>query len=261
MSSAAVDWSRFAPEVEVQVDGAVATVTMNRPEVMNAIDHAQRLRLTEVFGLLRDDDDVRVVVLAGKGRAFCAGQDQRESATMDAHGAAGRIEEGIQLLDALRGVGKPVIARIEGHAMGAGLQLALHADLRIAGPAAKFGMTEFKVGSPAIAGSAALRDIIGEAAMKAMVLECRIIEAPEALAIGLVNQLVAADAIEARIAELAASIAGRAAPAVRLTKNWWRAMSEESFQRTAEQMRRAHSENFSTGSVSAGAAAFLAKGS
>jgi len=243
----------------VAVDGPVATVTLNRPEVLNALNHAQRANLEHAFKALDADMEVRVIVLTGAGRAFCAGQDQKESAAMDAHGAARRIEGYASLYKVMRALRKPIIARIHGYATGAGLQLALLSDLRIAGPAARLGMTELNVGSAAIMGSAFLLSLVGEAAMRRIVLLSDFLGAQEARSLNLVHEVLPDDgALDARVTAIAQGLAGRPPLGIALTKQWWRVMGDAQFDAAMEHARQAHATNYAAGGLSQAAKNFVA---
>lgn len=126
------------------------TAPMHSPTTLSpwlSADRAQRLRLDAALRALDDDDAVRVLVITGSGRAFCAGQDQHESVAMDAAASAQRIDDYMSLYRTVRALRKPLVAWVNGVAAGAGLQIALMCDLRIASTAARIGMTELKVGS------------------------------------------------------------------------------------------------------------------
>lgn len=242
----------------IRVDGAIATVTLSRPEVLNALNHAQRANLELAFQALDADAAIRAIVLTGAGRAFCAGQDQKESAAMDAHGAARRIEGYASLYRVMRGLSKPLVARIHGYSTGAGLQLALLSDLRIAGPAAKLGMTELNVGSAAIMGSAFLRPLVGEAAMRRIVLLSDFLGAAEALSLGLVHEVLPDDAaLDARVHEIATGLAGRPPLGIALTKAWWRTMGDAEFEAAMDHARQAHAKNYAAGGLSEAAKSFV----
>lgn len=244
-------------ELRVTQQAGVATITLDRPDVLNALNQTQRLALTETFKLLASDAAVKVVVLAGEGRAFCAGQDQKESAAMSAEQAKDRIDAYLALYDAMRRMPKPVIARIQGFAAGAGLQLALLADIRIAASTARVGMTEFNIGSAAITGSFLLRQVVGEAVMRRVVLYSDFIAAQEARELGLVHEVVEPGALEERVAGLATAMAARPTSGIRLTKEWWRVMSEEDFDRCRRQAHAAHAENYAGGHLTEGARRFV----
>jgi enoyl-CoA hydratase/carnithine racemase len=235
----------------------IATLSLNRPAVLNALNGAQRRALTAAFGALDADPQVRAVVLQGEGRSFCAGQDQNESASFDAAGASRRIDEYAALYAAMRALGKPLIARLHGHVAGAGLQLALLCDLRIAATGTRLGMTEFSIGSAAIMGSALLLPVVGEAVMKQLVTMSDFIDAEAALACHLVSEVHPAESLEARVAALAEIAATRPPGGVRLTKAWWRRMTQPRFDEMVAHAHQAHAENFASGTLSQGARAFV----
>lgn len=245
--------------IAVELNEGVATVTLNRPEVLNAVNQPQRQALERVFRTLEADERVRAVVLRGAGRAFCAGQDQKESARMNATEAAQRIEAYAALYDTMRALGKPLIASMHGYAAGAGLQLALLADLRIAARGTRMGMTELNVSSAAILGSTMLQAVVGEAAMKQLVLMAEFVPAERALAVGLVHEVVDDGELDARVQALAADLAAKPPMGIRLTKVWWREMSENAFQASVAHARTAHAHNFEHGGLSEGARRFVGK--
>jgi len=243
--------------LHVDVQDKIATLTLDRPQVLNALNHQQRANLEAAFKALEADEAVRVIVLRGNGRAFCAGQDQKESATMDAAGAHRRIEGYSSLYTLMRSLSKPIIARLHGYATGAGLQLALLSDLRIAADDTKVGMTELNVGSAAIMGSAFLLPLIGEAEMRRLVMMSEFVPADKALAMKLVHEVLPADELDARVMEIATKMAGWPALGIALTKEWWRKMGDELFQASLDQARQSHARNFAAGGLSHGARKFL----
>lgn len=243
-------------ELAITIDGAVATLEMNRPQVMNAFDRAQRQRLDAALRALDADDAVRVLVLTGRGRAFCAGQDQQESAAMDAAASSQRIDDYMALYRTLRALRKPIVARVNGVAAGAGLQIALMCDLRIASTAARMGMTELKIGSVAVTGSFLLQAHIGESMMRRLVLLAEVLDAQQSLALGLLHEVHADDALDARIAALVTQMAALAPGPLALTKQWWSAMSDAQFEAAAAAAKAAHAANFASGTYSAGAQRF-----
>lgn len=246
----------YSDELLIVQNGAIATVTFDRQQVMNAFDRAQRLRLIQALDELDKDDSVRVIVFTGRGRAFCAGQDQHESATMDAASSASRIDDYMTLYRKIRGMSKPLVARINGVAAGAGLQLALMCDLRIGSTLARLGMTELKVGSVAVVGSALLLPIIGEAAMRRLVLLAEVLNAADSLQLGLLHEVLPEAQLDSRIDAIAAQLADHPPLPLALTKRWWSRMSEELFEQSALAASQAHAENFASGNYSAGAQRF-----
>lgn len=243
--------------LNVDVQDRIATLTLNRPQVLNALNHEQRGNLEAAFRALEADEEVRVIVLQGSGRAFCAGQDQKESVAMDAAGANRRIEGYSSLYTLMRSLSKPIIARVHGYATGAGLQLALLSDLRIASDDAKLGMTELNVGSAAIMGSAFLLPLIGEAEMRRLVMMSEFVPAEKALSMKLLHEVLPADELDARVTAVATRMAGWPALGIALTKEWWRKMGDELFFASLEQARESHAKNFAAGGLSHGARKFL----
>ncbi|MBV7486827.1 enoyl-CoA hydratase/isomerase family protein [Bordetella sp. BOR01] len=243
--------------LSIDVKDKVAVLTLDRPQVLNALNHQQRSNLEAAFRALDADVAVRVIVLQGKGRAFCAGQDQKESAAMDAAGAHRRIEGYASLYTLMRSLSKPIIARIQGYATGAGLQLALLSDLRIASTDAKLGMTELNVGSAAIMGSAFLLPLIGEAEMRRLVMMSEFVPAEKALSMKLLHEVLPADELDARVMAIATKMAGWPPLGIALTKEWWRKMGDELFFAAMDQARESHAKNFAAGGLSHGAKKFL----
>jgi enoyl-CoA hydratase len=172
----------------------IATITLNRPKVLNALNAAMLRELDEVFAALAADDAVRVVLLRGAGgKAFAAGADISELAQADASsgeqlaGSAQRIFRRIETL------GKPVIACIDGFALGGGCELAMACTLRLASTAARLGQPEIKLGLiPGYGGSQRLPRLVGRGAALKMLLTGAMVDAAEALRIGLIDELIPA---------------------------------------------------------------------
>lgn len=244
----------------VETRGKVAYVTLNRPEALNALNATLKRDLTNDLHELDGDPAVHVIVLKGAGRAFCAGQDQKESAQFrDSSAADKRIDLFVDMFEALRHMSKPIIAQIHGYAVGGGLQVALLADLRIASPSARFGLTELNVGSPAITGSALLWPIAGEAVVKRLVLTAELVYAPEALTMGIVHEVVEETELAARVDHLADIVAEKPASTVKLQKEWWRVLTEPLFQQAVAHAHGAHAKNFLAGEFSHGATSFVSR--
>jgi enoyl-CoA hydratase len=194
------------------VEGQVATITLNRPKVLNALNAAMIHELEEVFTKLVDDAAVRVALLRGAGgKAFAAGADIGELAAADASSGellAGRAQRVFRRIETL---GKPVIACIDGFALGGGCELAMACTLRLANEAARLGQPEIKLGLiPGYGGTQRLPRLVGQGAALKMLLTGAMVDAAEALRIGLVDELVAgdSDALMIRAGELATLIAG-----------------------------------------------------
>jgi 2-(1,2-epoxy-1,2-dihydrophenyl)acetyl-CoA isomerase len=197
----------------------IATVTLNSPDKLNAISFKMRDSLMQVIGDLGKDDTVKVVVLTGAGRGFCAGFDLSE--LMNAAPVEPSVYERLQgpPRPAFFKVEKPVIAAINGACVGAGLSLALTCDIRIASDKAKFGSAFIKLGAPPDNGmSYWLPKIIGHANALEFLLTGKIVMGAEAKQIGLVNQVVPAEELMKVSMEIAGQIAQYPVLALALTK-------------------------------------------
>jgi enoyl-CoA hydratase len=186
----------------VETDAHIATVTLNRPKVLNAINSTMRRELSELFAQLAADDSVRVILLRGAGgKAFAAGADISELANTDA--ASGELLSGSsnRILRQIETLGKPVIAVIDGFALGGGCELAMACTLRLAASTARFGQPEIKLGIiPGWGGTQRLPRLTGRGAAFKLILTGEIIDAAEALRIGLVDEVTPAEGVPAEIA-------------------------------------------------------------
>ena len=192
----------MADEVLAARDGAVLTITLNRPDVYNAFDRALHERLAAALAEAADPE-VRAVVITGAGRGFCSGQDLQEFRELSG-GIRERLEDTYHPnIRALRALEKPVLAAVNGAAAGAGVSLACACDVRIASDAASFVPGFAGIGLvPDSGGSLYVHRILGERAFEWMVSNRRL-GAQEALEWGLVSEVVAADGFAARTRELA----------------------------------------------------------
>ena len=208
------------PRILAERDGTILTLTLNRPDKLNAIDGAMLDALGEVLGEIERDREVRAVILTGAGRAFSAGADIKEwtALTPLEFGRSWGLR-GHALFDRLAALPPPVIAAINGIAFGGGLELALCADVRIASEQARLGLPEVTIAAmPGWGGTQRLPRLIGPGRAKHMILTGQPIDAAKAEAWGLVSEMVAGDALLARARELAAQIAANAPLAVQATK-------------------------------------------
>lgn len=180
--------------LRVERDGPVITLTLDRPDAMNALSAALRDALGRTFRTLQQDDHVRVVVLTGAGRAFCAGYDLKELAA----GATGEAADSAQsdMADAIAAFDRPIIGAVNGHAITGGFELALACDLLIASEKARFADTHARVGIlPGWGLSQKLPRLIGAARARELSYTGNFIDAEQALAWGLVNHVVEHDAL------------------------------------------------------------------
>ncbi|MBP1708856.1 MAG: paaF 1, partial [Deltaproteobacteria bacterium] len=167
---------------------SIAVITFNRPEVLNAANNQMTREFLHALREAEADSDVRVVVLRGEGRAFCAGHDLKEDTTGET------LEQSVALIEELQEttrvmlrMGKPVIAAVQGYALGAGCEWTMNCDIRIAAEGAKFGFPEASIGTTVTnAGTKLLTLLVGFGRAKELVLTSRMIEAKEAKEWGLV---------------------------------------------------------------------------
>ncbi len=190
--------------------GGVARITLDRPEVLNAYDTRMRDDLFAALGTLRDDPTIRVLVLRGNGRAFCAGGDIREFGSAPSPVAAREVRWRRDVWGLLRDLPQPTIAAIHGHAAGSGMEMALLCDFRIAASNALFSLPETALGMiPGVVGTQTAPRIGGEGRALEWILAGRAIDARSARRIGMVGSVVAparlrgeADALARRLAKI-----------------------------------------------------------
>lgn len=189
----------------------IATVTLHRPRVHNALNTTMLRELDEAFTSLANDVGVRVILLRGGGdKAFAAGADITELAAVDASNAAAFAARGQNIFRRIEQLAKPVIAVLNGHTLGGGCELAMACTLRIAADTTRIGQPEIRLGIfPAYGGSQRLPRLVGRGAALKMMLTGQPIDAHEALRIGLVDEVVPAEHIDLRAMELARTLAAQ----------------------------------------------------
>ena len=205
--------------VELEQRGHVGLITINRPEVLNALN----LQVLREFDLILDqvesNEDIYVLVITGAGRAFVAGADIGEMANFTAADAKTFSRNGNSVLLRLTRFPRPVIAAVNGYALGGGCELAMSCDIRIGSDKAKFGMPEVGLGiTPGFGGTQRLVRLIGVGKAKEMLYTCAQIGAEEALKVGLVNAVYSAEELMPAAEKMAQKIARNAPIAVRATK-------------------------------------------
>ncbi|QTL03073.1 enoyl-CoA hydratase/isomerase family protein [Aquabacter sp. L1I39] len=200
-------------------DGDVAVLTLNRPEALNALS----FDLIRAIGTALDEAggwDIRALIITGAGeKAFCAGADIKELMGRSLMEEKAGAELGQRVFAKLDTLKVPTIAAINGYAFGGGLELAMACTFRVAGPKAKMGLPEIKLGLiPGYGGTQRLPRLVGEARALELILTGRTLAAPEALAMGLVNRLAEGDLLEAAKA-LAGEFTGYGLPALALARS------------------------------------------
>ncbi len=198
----------------------VAVLTVNRPDKLNALNAPTRADIGAALDELRTDESIRVVVITGAGeKAFIAGADIAEFAGRTAHQQRAVMQQ-MRVFSQMEEFPKPVIAAINGFCLGGGCELALACDLRIASNKAKLGQPEINLGIiPGGGGTQRLTRLVGEGKSMELILTGKIIGADEALAIGLVNEVVAPEDLMARAHEVANGIAEKSPIALQAAKD------------------------------------------
>ena len=194
----------------------IAYITVDRPKVLNALNMATMQELKQAFAVVKDDDEVRVVILTGAGeKAFVAGADIGELSQHTPVSAKAYTHQGQAIIDAIENLGKPVIACVNGFALGGGCELAMACTMRLASENAKIGQPEVKLGIiPGYGGSQRLPRLVGKGLAMQHVLTGEPISAQEAYRIGLVNEVVAAAELMPRAEAIAHKIIANAPLAV-----------------------------------------------
>lgn len=205
-------WTRL----KLERDGAIATVTLDRPEVLHALDAAMFDEIERAIQQLAADDAIKVILITGSGdRAFAAGADIRALVDTDAVSGRAISERGQHVFLGVERCGKPVIACINGVALGGGCEFALACTFRIASDRAKVGLPELKLGLiPGYGGTQRLPRLIGRSAALRLMLTGTVVDAAEALRLGLVDEVVPATDLMSRARAIAASIAAMAPLAI-----------------------------------------------
>jgi enoyl-CoA hydratase len=198
-------------------DDDIAVVTVNRPKVLNALNRETMSELRQVALDLRHDEAIRSVIVTGAGeKAFVAGADIAELARLTPTDGRAYVASGQHVLELIENLGKPVIAAVNGFALGGGCELAMACTLRVAADTARFGQPEVKLGLiPGYAGTQRLARLVGRGRALDLLLTGRTIDAAEALAMGLVNRVVPPGSLLNEAKALARSITANGPLAVR----------------------------------------------
>ena len=243
----------------IELKGTVAWLTVNRPDKLNALNQATLLELHSALNLLKNDAQVRVIVLTGSGpKAFVAGADIAEMRSLTPIQARDFSKLGQDLMLAIEQCGKPVIAMINGFALGGGLELAMACAIRIAADTAKLGQPEVNLGLiPGFGGSQRLVRLCGKAVALDLCLSGQPIDAKRALAINLVTRVYSPETLHDETQKLAQHIAGLAPLALRGVLDCVRYGSEASLDVGLDYESQLFGLMFSSNDMQAGTAAFL----
>jgi enoyl-CoA hydratase len=238
----------------------VALVKFNRPKAYNALNMATMTELDQVMGKLDKDPDVKVIVLTGEGKAFAAGADiseMKEMSGLEARAFALRTQ---RILARFENLDKPVIAAINGYALGGGCEVALACDLRYAAENAKIGQPELKLGViPGWAGTQRLARLVGIGKAKEMIYTAEPVDGKEAERIGLVNKAVAPEELMDVVMEVAQKLIATGPVALRMAKTVINRGMDSSLCTATSYEAEAFGLCFSSGETKEGMSAFLEK--
>ena len=200
-------------------DKNIGVLSINRPDALNALNSDVLDEINNVIDMIIEDDQVHILIVTGEGRAFVAGADISEMKDMDMFKARKFAEKGLKLFRKVELMEKPVIAAVNGFALGGGCELAMCCDIRIASPKAKFGQPEVGLGIiPGFAGTQRLSRIVGLAKAKELICTADMIDAEEAYRIGLVNKVVPEEDLMDEAMAMANKILSKGQIAVRFAK-------------------------------------------
>jgi enoyl-CoA hydratase len=204
--------------ISLKIKDTIAIVTVNRPDKLNALNVKTVGELEKVFTQIKEDDNVKVVIITGSGeKAFVAGADIAELNKLDMAGAKDFAENGQRVFNAIEHLEKPVIAAVNGFALGGGCELALACHIRLASENAKFGQPEINLGIiPGYGGTQRLPRVINPALAMQYILTGDMINSQEALKIGLINNVYPQSELIDKAIELAEKIASKGQQAIRL---------------------------------------------
>lgn len=205
--------------VDLEKQGHIGVITMNRPEALNALNTPMLHELEGIIAEVEADEDIYVCVLTGAGRSFVAGADIGEMSDFGAVAGKAFGDYGNSVFLKIENMTKPVIAAINGFALGGGCELSMACDIRLASEKAKFGQPEVGLGiTPGFGGTQRMSRIVGISNAMRMILTADVIPAAEAKAMGLVSEVYAPDELMPKAMELAEKIASKAQIAIRQSK-------------------------------------------
>jgi enoyl-CoA hydratase len=245
----------------VERDGAIATISVNRPKALNALNTQVFMDLAAAFAELADESSIRAIVLRGAGeRAFVAGADIKEMVDMTPPQAEERSWRGMRLYDQIRRQPQPVIASVHGYALGGGMLLAMACDIRVAADTAEFGYPEIRLGIfPGTGGTVLIDRLIGPGTARAICLTGERFSAERAFQLGIVTHLVPAGNLARETGRLADLLAGYSPVALRELKNALNASMERDFESARAAEIAAYGRCFASDDRVEGMRAFIDK--
>lgn len=205
--------------LKYEVTSSIATVTINRPQALNALNMDVLTELYDVFTKIEADEAVKAVILTGEGKAFVAGADIAQMHKLNAIEGRQMMILGHKVMNLIESIEKPVIAAVNGFALGGGCELAMACDIRIASEKAKFGQPEVGLGIiPGFGGTQRLARLVGKGMAKYLIMTAELISANEAYRIGLVEKLSVPEELITEAEKIAQTIAAKAPIAIATAK-------------------------------------------
>ena len=225
-----------------------ARITINRPEVYNALNKQTKAELLEAFKDASRDDAIRCVVLTGAGKnAFCAGQDFNESHDIPPTRAKEWVDTFLPLYEEIRSLEKPSLCVVNGVCAGSGFQLPLLCDIRLATPNARFGMTEVDAGFPTITGSSLMWDHLGQSLTVELSLTGRLMGAEEALKHGMIARIIPWENLDEEVDKYCNMLASKPPTAIRTMKKWFNILEEPRYRASFYYAADAHYFGYASG--------------
>ena len=238
--------------------GRVGLITLNRPQVMNALNHQLVIEVMDALEAFDNDDNIGAMVITGNEKAFAAGADIKEMANQS--GQQMKDSDHVAAFSRIMKIQKPIIAAVSGYALGGGCELAMSCDMIVASESAKFGQPEITIGViPGAGGTQRLTRAVGKAIAMEMILNNRTLSASEAVQFGLVNRVVPVDQYLDEALKLAETIASRAPMAVRAAKKMINQAYEHSLTDALREEKQEFYNLFSTEDQKEGMKAFVEK--
>jgi enoyl-CoA hydratase len=202
-----------------EIREGIGYVTINRPNALNALNTHVLSELKNAFQYIATSDEVKCVIITGAGRAFVAGADISQMSDLNTIEGRDMTIKGQRVMELIENIDKPVIAAINGFALGGGCELSMACDIRIASEKAKFGQPEVNLGIiPGYGGTQRLPRLVGKGMAKYLILSAEIIDANEALRIGLVQKVVPADELMQEAEKFAKTVMSKAPIAIKMAK-------------------------------------------
>lgn len=246
--------------IKTKEEENIGIITLCRPDKLNAWHKPMRDELADAFENYEQNEFIRSMILTGEGkRAFCAGQDLEEAKNFNSHGAEDWIEQWRKLYGLIRSLSKPVVAALNGVAAGSGFQAALLADIRVGHRGVTMGQAEINSGIASITGPWIMKEMLGLSRTVELALSGRLMDANECYEIGLIHKLVPQEELMTEALRIAKMLASKPPIAMRLTKQRFREVTEQSFQDTLNAASRLHQESYLSGEPQAMMQKFFTK--